>query len=317
MAVAGLDMTNDSSVTDARRFGDDATACQPAGNDFARMTVVERFVASFQEMTGLSLQVLPGPTLDPALLLAVRKHLCCRLITDTAPGRRRYLKTLAGVRQEIAKRAPSIPMKCAADLSHVAIPVWIGNDHVATFLVGAVRLHQPRPKDFAAFSRLLRKCGVNRELRRFERAYFRTPVMTPKQFRAAVGLVTTFTQYLQVSPHQWRAEAVQTEPSCVKAAKEFIHQHFREPIDVPTLSGHAKLCREHFSRVFKQSAGVTILEYLTRVRIEHAKRLLADKNQRVTEVAFASGFNSIPHFNRAFRKLTGQSPTTYRRAQRS
>jgi len=171
----------------------------------------------------------------------------------------------------------------AGTVAEFAIPLRIGGEHVATFLVGKVRL------DKVALPR--------------------------KQFRSAVELIRLFAERIQESDSPWSVETSQTEPWCIQAVKNFIHQHFREPIDVPTLAVHAKLCREHVSRQFRKSTGMTILDYLTWVRVEHAKQLLADTNRRVTEAAFASGFNSIPHFNRAFRKLTGQNPTTYRRHQ--
>ena len=68
----------------------------------------------------------------------------------------------------------------------------------------------------------------------------------------------------------------------------------------------------HFCRKFKQETGLTFVEYLNRVRIEHAKLLLHNKNLRVTEVAYEVGFQSLTHFNRIFRKLVGTSPTEYR-----
>ena len=64
--------------------------------------------------------------------------------------------------------------------------------------------------------------------------------------------------------------------------------------------------------MFKRSTGVTVTEYLTRVRIERVKELLLNPNLRISEIAFQTGFQSLTHFNRVFLKLTGQSPTEYR-----
>jgi len=59
---------------------------------------------------------------------------------------------------------------------------------------------------------------------------------------------------------------------------------------------------------------LTFTDYLARVRIEKAKTLLLDPNRRVSEVAYEVGFQSLTHFNRVFRKLAGESPTSYRKA---
>jgi AraC-like DNA-binding protein len=64
--------------------------------------------------------------------------------------------------------------------------------------------------------------------------------------------------------------------------------------------------------MFKRATGMTFTEYVSRVRVEKAKNLLLNPLSRVSEVAFASGFQSIPHFNRVFKKYAGVSPTEYR-----
>ena len=53
-------------------------------------------------------------------------------------------------------------------------------------------------------------------------------------------------------------------------------------------------------------------DYLARLRIEHAKQILQNPHTRVSEVAFEVGFNSLPHFNRSFKRITGLTPTEFR-----
>jgi AraC-like DNA-binding protein len=57
---------------------------------------------------------------------------------------------------------------------------------------------------------------------------------------------------------------------------------------------------------------MSLIDYLGRVRIEKAKRLLQDPTLRVGRIALEVGFQSLSQFNRAFRKLTGQSPRELR-----
>jgi AraC-like DNA-binding protein len=61
---------------------------------------------------------------------------------------------------------------------------------------------------------------------------------------------------------------------------------------------------------------MTFTEYLSRVRIEKAKSLLGNASARITEAASEAGFESIPHFNRVFRKYAGVCPTQYRASLR-
>ena len=70
----------------------------------------------------------------------------------------------------------------------------------------------------------------------------------------------------------------------------------------------------YFSKLFKKQTGLTFTEYRRRARVEKAKRLLLDPYRRVSEVAFEAGFESIPYFNRVFRRFVTCSPSQYRAA---
>ena len=59
-------------------------------------------------------------------------------------------------------------------------------------------------------------------------------------------------------------------------------------------------------------AGINFVDYVTRTRVEKARNLLLDPNRSVSEVAFDVGFQSLSQFNRAFRRIAGESPRDYR-----
>jgi AraC-like DNA-binding protein len=63
--------------------------------------------------------------------------------------------------------------------------------------------------------------------------------------------------------------------------------------------------------------GVNFVDYVARMRIEKACDLLQDRHVRISEIAFAVGFQSLSQFNRVFKKLSGRSPSAYRAARRS
>ena len=67
--------------------------------------------------------------------------------------------------------------------------------------------------------------------------------------------------------------------------------------------------------MFKRATGMTFTEYLSFVRVAKSKQLLANPQKRISEVAYEAGFSSLTHFNRMFRRITGQSPTAYRTKQ--
>ena len=76
------------------------------------------------------------------------------------------------------------------------------------------------------------------------------------------------------------------------------------------LSGFSKF---HFSRLFKQFSGQTFYQYVSKKRIEQAELLLAREEMSITDVASASGFESLSAFIRMFKLIKGMTPTQYRK----
>jgi AraC-like DNA-binding protein len=64
--------------------------------------------------------------------------------------------------------------------------------------------------------------------------------------------------------------------------------------------------------MFKKSTGLTFTDYLARVRVEKVRNLLLNPHKRISEAAFEAGFQSLSQFNRVFRRVAGEAPTTYR-----
>jgi AraC family transcriptional regulator len=94
----------------------------------------------------------------------------------------------------------------------------------------------------------------------------------------------------------------------------YIEENLAEPISLSTLAQLARLSPYHFSRAFKQSFGRPPHRYHTSRRIEHAKALLAQPAQSVTEIGFTIGFSEASSFAAAFRRETGLTPSSYRRS---
>lgn len=86
-----------------------------------------------------------------------------------------------------------------------------------------------------------------------------------------------------------------------------------EDLSVAELAAIAGMSRHHFSRAFKVSTGFPPYEYLTRRRVERAKEMLAMPNSSITRIAYLVGFTSPSHFAAAFRRVTGHTPTAWRR----
>jgi AraC family transcriptional regulator len=93
----------------------------------------------------------------------------------------------------------------------------------------------------------------------------------------------------------------------------YIDEHLSEQIPLATLARLVRLSTYYFCRAFKQSFGVPPHRYHTNRRIEQAKVLLASRQHSVTEVGLTLGFSETSSFTAAFRKTTGQTPSSYHR----
>jgi AraC family transcriptional regulator len=93
----------------------------------------------------------------------------------------------------------------------------------------------------------------------------------------------------------------------------YIEEHLGEQICLSTLAQMARLSQHHFCRAFKHAFGIPPHQYHVERRIERAKILLADPKESVTEIALTLGYSQISSFSVAFRRVTGWTPSEYRR----
>ena len=99
----------------------------------------------------------------------------------------------------------------------------------------------------------------------------------------------------------------------VVRAKLFIDHNFASRIDLDNIADEACFSKFHFTRLFRQIYGKTPHQYLTAVRIKHARELLAGE-ATVAAVCFAVGFDSITSFTGLFRRRVGMTPAAFRAA---
>jgi AraC family transcriptional regulator len=99
-----------------------------------------------------------------------------------------------------------------------------------------------------------------------------------------------------------------------KKIAQYIDEHLLDDVSLATLAELAQLSPFHFLRVFKQSFGLPPHRYMSRLRIERAKSLLADPAMSVTQIGSHLGFSETSSFTTTFRKHTGLTPTAYRRS---
>lgn len=98
----------------------------------------------------------------------------------------------------------------------------------------------------------------------------------------------------------------------IESARDYILSHFKETLSLQQLAAHCFVSPFHFSRLFKMIAGESPHQYLSTVRLTHAKVLLEETNMPVADIGYECGYNSPEHFVTAFKKFHKLSPSSVR-----
>ncbi|HHV95311.1 MAG TPA: AraC family transcriptional regulator [Clostridiaceae bacterium] len=102
----------------------------------------------------------------------------------------------------------------------------------------------------------------------------------------------------------------------IQAAVNYINLNYERDISLKDIAKYVFLSPSYFAKAFKDETGKSPISYLIQVRLERAKELLAESDQKVYEIAVAVGFSNQQRFNEIFKKYTGMTPLQYRKLQK-
>jgi AraC-like DNA-binding protein/ligand-binding sensor protein len=276
-----------------------------------RSAIYRDYARAFSMTTGLAVALRPVEHWGLALHGTPNENPFCALMARSNRVCAACLEVQRKLTQKVGDRSRTVT--CFAGLSDSAVPIRIGDQLIGFLQTGQVLLRQPSKFRFDRAARKLVDWGVHVDLRKVREAYFHSRVITKEQYSSMLRLLEIFGRHLSILSNQIAIESSATEPAAVARAKHFIAQNQDSAICLASVAKAVNTSTFYFCKLFKRTTGLTFTDYLARVRIERAKKLLLDPNRRVSEVAYDVGFQSLPHFNRVFRRVAGESPTNYRR----
>ncbi|MCP4257574.1 MAG: helix-turn-helix domain-containing protein [Planctomycetes bacterium] len=100
--------------------------------------------------------------------------------------------------------------------------------------------------------------------------------------------------------------------SQIRPAINYIDANYNKPISLADVARASHLSVSRLAHLFKEQMGITIIDYLTSVRIERAKQLLLATDQNCTEICFEVGYNNQSYFTRSFKGFVGMTPRQFR-----
>ena len=101
-------------------------------------------------------------------------------------------------------------------------------------------------------------------------------------------------------------------PSSLRQVIAYIHEHLADNLSLTEVASVVPLSAPYFATLFKQSTGETLLQYITRCRIEQAKKLLAKRTLTITDICQQVGFRDQSYFTKIFRRYSNMTPKVYR-----
>ncbi len=265
---------------------------------------------AFSETTGLPVSLRPVEAWNLPHHGKKHENPFCEIMAEKSASCASCLR----VQEKLAQVARDKPQTilCETGLSDTAVPVKIGEELIGFLQTGQIFRKKPTPELFARVSKKLADWGVE-VTAELEKVYFETPVLTPQHYGQMVKLLSIFAQHLSMLSNQIAVRRQNEEPAMVAKAKAFLEENQTEDLTLDDVAKAVHVSTFHFCKVFKKATGLTYTEYLSRLRVERAKKLLLNPNLRISEIAYEVGFRSLTHFNRTFKKVAGIAPTDYRK----
>ncbi len=166
-------------------------------------------------------------------------------------------------------------------------------DGIAVFLDGAEKIYRNFVKDSVAND--LKSCRI---------IYNKTNVEEYKEdlYAAIKGLQQVV-----------RSETSGGNQQKIKKAVEYIQEHYQEDLNMAVVSNYVSMNYSLFSYELKQYTGSTFVKLLKEIRMEEAKKLLAETDLKIVEIAQKVGYENDKYFMKTFRSVCGVSPSEYRR----
>lgn len=103
-----------------------------------------------------------------------------------------------------------------------------------------------------------------------------------------------------------------TESRRVQKVKQYINDHYNEPMKLADLADLVGMSPVAFSRFFRQRTGRTLSDYIVDIRLGFAARMLVDSSKNISEICYECGFNNLSNFNRTFKSKRNYTPRDFR-----
>jgi two-component system, response regulator YesN len=159
---------------------------------------------------------------------------------------------------------------------------------------------------------LLNNMGYEvKELEKRKHAYFHAI----EEAKTAADVIKQLSEFIAQAKNCIYSTANQPDNTNLKKVMDYIREHYAEPLTLTEVAKHFHFNPSYLSSYFSTHNQESFVEYVNRVRIEEASRLLVHDTTPISEISGSVGFSDHSYFCKVFKKSTGLSPSQYRRKQ--
>ncbi len=273
----------------------------------------QEFSNSFSSVTGLPLTLRPATYWNLPLHRVKNEGPFCKAVAESPHGCSACLQMQEDL--ESAAQDTAACKECPFGLIDSAVPVKIEGRTIAFLQTGQVAIKPVQKVNLKRAQEILAKKGIQLDISNLEDAYLQTRYVEPERYQSMISLLKFMADHLSSISNQLAIRQNNAEPVFISRARKYIEENITEELPLSRVAKAVHTSSFYFCKMFKKVTGLNFTHYVSRVRVEKAKTLLQNPNLRISEIAFDVGFQSLTHFNRVFRNITGVSPTEYRRTE--
>jgi AraC-like DNA-binding protein len=133
-------------------------------------------------------------------------------------------------------------------------------------------------------------------------------------FYKLMDIIGRSSTHIPLASDEYIRKRFSTGNKRIEAIHEYFMGNYRNEVNLDELSALVNMAKGSLCRFFKENSGLTLFEYLNLIKIEFACKMLLSHDLSITEVCYDSGFNNLNHFNKQFKKITGLTPSAYKKS---
>lgn len=270
--------------------------------DFDKLNALLR---DFHELTQIRITVFDSDFRELTYVPGTNTPLCTLVRASGAEGACRTCDQAACRRA--AKQSEALIYRCHAGLMEAIMPFYVKDTLAGYLILGQALAYPSREEAYAAIEQCCRPFNIPPE--QLRRACDSTMLISEDYFHSATHILHAIASYLTLEKM-----ATLKEDRIAARLDNYIYEHFTEPITAQTLCQELQIGKTQLYSLSKQLYSSGVAQRIRKLRIEKARQLLAERpDMSVSDVAEACGFSDYNYFISVFSRMTGRSPSRFRK----